>query len=423
MTSRADASPPDAVAPPPGNPRFPLLDSLRAIAALSIVATHTAAVSRFNEENPLGAWTARLDCGVAIFFVLSGFLLYRPFVAARLGARRPPAVARYGRRRALRILPAYWAALIVLGVLEPHWTPGVFGDHWWVYFGLLQSWNPDWIAGGIGVAWSLSVEMAFYVLLPLYALIAARALGGRDRDGQARIELIVLGASAAVALVARILVHSAAPDSVYGNSFPGNWAWFAAGLSLAVASAWLGARPPATWPRLARLPAEHPLACWGAAFAFLTLAAFAIGLPRRLGGEYTSFALQAQHVLYLGVALCLVAPGVLGDGRRTLPVRVLSWPVLAWLGLVSYGIFLYHQPLVVELTEVQTWVPEASWAFYTVLVTVAAAACAATSYYLLERPILRFKEGRPRAAAQRTRTTGGSSARSRARAAAARLRS
>src|SRR4051794_41542872 len=102
--------PPDAVAPPPGNPRFPLLDPLRAVAALCIVVTHTAAYSHFNSLNPLGAWTARLDCGVAIFFVLSGFLLYRPFVAARLGGRPGPSVGRYARRRLLRIIPAYWVA-------------------------------------------------------------------------------------------------------------------------------------------------------------------------------------------------------------------------------------------------------------------------------------------------------------------------
>jgi peptidoglycan/LPS O-acetylase OafA/YrhL len=159
--------PPDAVAPPPGNPRFPLLDPLRAVAALCIVVTHTAGVSGFNAAHALGAWTARLDCGVAIFFVLSGFLLYRPFVAARLDARDRPRVARYARRRALRILPGYWTALVVVAVLLPHEAPGAFGPHWWMYFGLLQSWSSLDILGGLGVGWSLSVEAAFYVLLPV----------------------------------------------------------------------------------------------------------------------------------------------------------------------------------------------------------------------------------------------------------------
>src|ERR1700754_2902995 len=110
MTSRAQAyalavssRPPEALAPPPGNPRFALLDPLRAVAALCIVGTHTAGYVGFNSAHALGAWTARLDCGVAIFFVLSGFLLYPPFVAARLAGRPVPSVRRYARRRVLRI--------------------------------------------------------------------------------------------------------------------------------------------------------------------------------------------------------------------------------------------------------------------------------------------------------------------------------
>ena len=59
--------------------------------------------------------------------------------------------------------------MILLGLLDAEHTPGVFGEHWWVYFGLLQSWSVETLIGGVGVAWSLSVELAFYVLLPVYA--------------------------------------------------------------------------------------------------------------------------------------------------------------------------------------------------------------------------------------------------------------
>jgi peptidoglycan/LPS O-acetylase OafA/YrhL len=66
------AAPSPALAPPPGNPRFPLLDAMRAFAALAIVMTHTAGVTQFNTDNPLGAYTARLNFGVTLFFLLSG---------------------------------------------------------------------------------------------------------------------------------------------------------------------------------------------------------------------------------------------------------------------------------------------------------------------------------------------------------------
>jgi peptidoglycan/LPS O-acetylase OafA/YrhL len=405
--------PPDALAPPPGNPRFPLLDPLRAVAALCIVVTHTAGWSGFNSAHALGAWTARLDCGVAIFFVLSGFLLYRPFVAARLDGRGVPRVARYARRRALRILPGYWVACVALGLLAPQYTPGIFGPHWWVYFGLIQSWSKDTIINGIGVAWSLSVEMAFYFLLPVYALALARLLGRRDRDAQAKLELKLLLASAVVAMVVRTLVHVWKPTSVFGNQFPGTWTWFTGGLALAVASAWLAAKPVSERPWLIRTASERPLLWWAASFGWLTLAAWGVGLPRMPFSPTSTASLQAQHLLYALTAVCLVAPMVFHDGRRSLPGAVLSTRFLAWLGLVSYGIFLYHQPLVFAFLNTRLWLPAMGWLFYTLLVAAAATAIAAVSYYAVERPLLRFKEP------QRAGGTGGASARSRAQAVAA----
>jgi peptidoglycan/LPS O-acetylase OafA/YrhL len=392
--------PPDALAPPPGNPRFPLLDPLRAVAALAIVVTHTAGASGFNAAYALGAWTARLDCGVAIFFVLSGFLLYRPFVAARLDGRDRPRVGRYARRRALRILPAYWVALIAVAVLSPHEAPGTFGPHWWMYFGLLQSWSALDILGGLGVAWSLSVEAAFYVLLPFYALGMARLLRSRSRDSQARLELTFLVVTALLAWGARTVVHLADPGGPYLNTLPGNWAWFCGGLSLAVLSAW--------GPEHLRPARDHAYVFWGAAFALLTVAAWGAGLPRYYLTPYRTVPLAAEHVLYLGVAVCLVAPAVVRDRMPVLRSRL-----LVWLGLVSYGIFLYHMPLVSRLAGVRTHIPAGGWVWYTLAVGIAATMCAAASYYLVERPLLRFKEP------QRARGTGGSSARSRASALAA----
>jgi len=404
--------PPDVVTPPPGNPRFPLLDPLRAIAALAIVVTHTTQLGGFNKEHTLGAWTVRLDSGVAVFFVLSAFLLYRPFVAARLDGRASPRVLRYARRRALRILPAYWVAVLVLGLLDSEHTPGVFGDQWWVYWGLLQSWSKETIISGVGVAWSLSVEVAFYVLLPFYAAFMARVLRGRDRDGQARMELILLVASAVVAVAVRGAVHAIWPTSVFGNQFPGTWTWFTGGLVLAVTSAWVAQRE--VKPRPVRWATEHPLGCWGLAFTCLTLAAWAVGLPRDPFARISTASLQAQHVLYAGTAFFLVAPMVFHDGRRSLPATLLSTRALAWMGLVSYGIFLYHQPFVFAFLDTRLWPPFAGIALYTALVIAATTAVAAVSYYVVERPLLRFKE---------PRGTGGARSRTRAHAVAAKSES
>ncbi len=90
-------------------PRYPLVDAIRAIAALSVLVFHAAnaAYTAVPDQDWLGAVLARFNVGVPIFFVISGFLLYRPFVAARLGGRAAPRVRDYARRRVLRLVPAY----------------------------------------------------------------------------------------------------------------------------------------------------------------------------------------------------------------------------------------------------------------------------------------------------------------------------
>ena len=149
----------DALKPPPGNPRFPLLDAMRAIAALSIVVTHASGVSNFNTDNWLGHFPARLNMGVTIFFLLSGFLLYRPFVAARREGRPSIHTGRFLRRRALRIIPAYWVALTLLAIY-----PGLLGfsDHWWRFYTFTQIYWSDSIVQGIGPAWTLCIEVSFW---------------------------------------------------------------------------------------------------------------------------------------------------------------------------------------------------------------------------------------------------------------------
>jgi len=169
---------------PPSNHRFELFESLRAIAALSVLVHHTGGWSNVNLFTWYGAFTSKLHLGVTLFFLISGFLLYRPHAVQMLGAPAAPPTGDYALRRAFRILPAYWVALTVLNLWPG--LRGVFTKDWWVYYGLLQSYRPEWSLRGIGVAWSLSVEIAFYVLLPLVAVVlswAGRRLDLRDRVG------------------------------------------------------------------------------------------------------------------------------------------------------------------------------------------------------------------------------------------------
>ncbi|HEU4975925.1 MAG TPA: acyltransferase [Baekduia sp.] len=379
-----------AVLPPPGNPRFAPVDGLRAFAALAIVLTHTAFISGFNGHGFPGAVTARLDVGVPLFFVISGFLLYRPFVAARLHGRSGPRVRRYARRRALRILPAYWLALTVLAI----W-PGLEGVHsgdWWRYYLLVNDLTVAHVHGGIAAAWSLCVEVQFYVLLPVYALLLARLLRGRAVRTQIQVELVVLALLGGASIAARwISFADPSPDTVSSTS-AGTFLWFTLGMGLALASARWHDVPVGERPAVLRLLVRRPLISWALGAAAL-VACTQIGMPVLDLNGYDLSDWIVGYVLYGLVALFTAAPIMLGvDGTGGVPERLLTWRPIAWVGLISYGIFLWHHPLTGKFISVQDWTTHGSFVIYTLVVLAVATTCAAISYYAVERPLLRFKD-------------------------------
>ena len=386
MTDVSSAEP--VVSPPPGNPRFPLMDSLRAVAALSVLVTHTGFLSGANTGAVYGDYTARLDVGVTIFFLLSGFLLYRPFVSARLGERRRPRIPDYARRRLLRILPAYWLAITVLAIwpgLPQMWEP-----HDWVYYALVQVYFPQWSLGGLLPAWSLSVEIAFYAALPLIVLLMERPFMGRTRRTKIRSELILMAVLFVGAILFRVLVRAsedAVPDSNLYFTLAGNFDWFALGMFLALASVVVGGmeRPPLPVRLVERLPSLS----WVVAGVLFWAIATQMGIGPEFPQEYTSEEWLYEHLFYGAIAFFLLLPAVFGDSLGGLPRVILRNRVLAWLGLVSYGIFLWHLPLIPEIAD-WNW---GEWKFVGMTLTtfVMATALATISYYVLERPLLRYK--------------------------------
>jgi peptidoglycan/LPS O-acetylase OafA/YrhL len=394
-TVATDQATPDAVRPPPGNPRFPLLDSVRAVAAISVLVTHVTVLTNFNFHT-LGEFPARLDIGVTLFFILSGFLLYRPFVAARLDGHRRPRIPIYARRRVLRIVPAFWFALTVLAI----W-PGLAGDVFgrpWAYYSFFQWTSGTTLLGGIPVAWSLTVEVWFYVALPFYALGVARALRGRSRTAQVRIELVVLAVLAVASIAARqanFLVErqsAAAPHSTFLWTLPAYLYWFALGMGMATISAALYHRSDADQPRVVRAITARPWLAWLGAAALFVVLAEAMDLPRSVE-PVNGLQFMGEHVLYGLTSLLFVLPAVFGATAGGWPRRVLANRQLAWLGLISYGIFLWHLPLA---NKIASWPAIYGFHFTTlvalVLTFVAACACATFSYYVVERPFLRLKE-------------------------------
>ncbi len=384
-------STPDVVAPPPGHPRFELLDALRAFAALGVLASHAALVSGTSYHAWYGSVFANGISGVTIFFVLSGFLLYRPFLAADLDGLRRVRIGDFARRRLLRILPAYWLALTVIGL----WLhlKGVFGPHGWTYYALVQIYAPGTVpAGGLIAAWSLAVEISFYLVLPFYALGLSRLGRGMQRRSRIRLELAVL---AILGVASTALRYDAVTGHMPFNTLPTTFTWFAIGMALAVLSV-------SGVPRLVATIGAHPGVCWTAAVVLYLIQAAILNT-----NTYTANQWMVQYVLSALVALALVLPAVLGYQAGGWPRRVMSWRVLGLVGLISYGVYLWQGAWV---DQVATWgIPGGVPALpYVLALTLAGTiACAAISYRLVERPLMRFKNPHRATAPPVTRDTAG----------------
>lgn len=377
------------VAPPPGNPRFPLFDGLRAIAVCSVVITHTALLSGANELAWYGQYTARLDVGVTIFFLISGFLLYRPFVSAHLEGGSGPAVRDYARRRFLRIVPAYWLALTLLSIY-----PGLvqmWSSHSWVYYVFLQDYRAIWTFGGLQPAWSLAIEASFYVVLPFVAY-GLRVAGARmSRAGRVRLEFAVIALLGVTSFVVRA-VTPGSPASQVHITLVGTFDWFALGMLLAIASAALAGSEPG----FVRFLRRWPSSAWLVALAFFWFTSTQLGLGGTLFFRITPGQSIAQHALYGAIAFFLLLPAVFADNGGGVPRRVLGNRAVAWVGLISYGIFLWHHPIALKLTALhhRGLFPGFRMLGITTMTFVIAIGCATLSYYLVERPILRYKNRR-----------------------------
>ncbi|MDQ3631262.1 MAG: acyltransferase, partial [Actinomycetota bacterium] len=377
------------------------INGLRALAAGAVVIYH---VWRFGDPDgrpaDVGVLTAALPHlwhGVTLFFVLSGFLLYRPFAATAMRGTPRPSLVRYVRHRALRVLPAYWLVLLITAfVLQtalvaddagPR-SEGVPDLQLLVVNALLvQNLAPDTIFTGIGPAWSLSVEAAFYALLPLLAAVTLtlRAPGaGRHAAALAPAALLLaVGASGKIAVLTGIEWDLGVVRSIWGLADLLAFGMLVAVVSINVED---GRR---VLPRRWR----------GAAVACIVAVA-AIGLTLEPTNLEPGAAPTLLFTTAVGAACALLIALVTlpAPGSRRRLTQLLERPAIAGMGVISYSVFLWHEPLLRWLRlHGLTADGSAGFALNLALTAGVTGVVAAITYRFVEAPVLRLKDGRRRA--------------------------
>jgi peptidoglycan/LPS O-acetylase OafA/YrhL len=262
--------------------------------------------------------------GVDLFFVLSGFLLGLPFLAAARERRRVD-LGRFWINRCRRVLPAYWAQLLLLVPIAALSGAAAFdlGDllrHATLLFNLQGNaslYN--------AVHWSLPVEWNFYMVLPLLALPFARRGGALA----ALLGMLAFALAFRIACVAVVFAWGETGVAIYQwiIQLPGRLDQFAFGM----AAAWCHLHG---WPRrghgvLAALGLALLLAlCWGVA-------------PR---GDIVGNADAPWLYVHFGAVALAFALVLLAAVARPQAwyARLLAAAPLAWLGMVSYSLYLWH---------------------------------------------------------------------------------
>jgi peptidoglycan/LPS O-acetylase OafA/YrhL len=315
-----------------GPDRLASLTGIRAVAAILVVATHAAYTTGKYIQGYFGLVSARMEIGVPIFFVLSGFLLFRPWVKSRATGSAEPSIRRYAWHRVRRIMPAYVVTVLIAYAIYHFRNAGPNPGHTW--YGLFrnltltQIYTFNYLRGylhqGLTQMWSLAVEATFYVLLPLLAYLLLVVLCGR----QWRPKLVLFGI-ATLALISPVwLIGVHLTTSIPNGArlwLPTYLIWFLAGMSLTVLQR-MGVR------------------CY--AFVALPLAAVCYVIASTpIAGDPTTSPLglsQALYkaVFYAAIAGLAVAPLALGD--QGWYSRFLATRAMVWLGEISYEIFLVH---------------------------------------------------------------------------------
>ena len=370
------------------------LDAFRGIACLMVFYFHYA----LNLGVKVGGYMFGLwgFTGVHLFFILSGYLLFQPFLKAILGDRPFPSVKGFYQRRFIRIYPPFFVSLLIYVGLRKFSHTNVPDLHNIIAHAAMVSNYIDpklWYSIN-PVYWSLAIEMQFYVLLPLLCLLFSR--GGTLKPENRAFALVAF--TFALGVAARTFEffywrsHGPTADTIYFRSIFSYLDLFAVGMLIAV----LRREPLAS-----RLRARFPL-------PGLVLSGVVVLLSANLWCTLVSPAawLDTPNALYtvgFPVVVCaawgmILIAVILNEGYNP---GLLNRGFLIWAGQISYSIYLYHVGVefctmrVIHLSYSLGW--DLRNILYTVITLPLTLAVAAIMYYLVERPCVNWLS-KPRSA-------------------------
>ncbi|HUS24316.1 MAG TPA: acyltransferase [Candidatus Binatia bacterium] len=317
-------------AEPAAERREHLLDGVRGVAILMVLAAHCLRPEPVSALSGAVFGAVRwMMFGVDLFFVLSGYLITDILIRTR---RSPAFYTSFYARRALRILPAYYLVLAAIFLGGPHLLPLLKDEHFagsWPWFAVyLQNWRiclgPNLYWDGAHHLWSLAIEEQYYLLWPLVVRLAAPSQ-------LPRICALVFG----LVVISKLVL--------WGLDF--EW-WRFYGLTTTradalAAGAWIAA--------VRALPAVQGQA----ARVGVTRAAAAVAFAVMFCVFWGTLVSEAIVALVTPVVAVLFASSLYLQlhGSDAAAARMLRHPVLAWFARYSYGIYLWHWPVLRVLQD------------------------------------------------------------------------
>jgi len=333
-----------------------------------------------------GTVASGLQLGLPMFFVLSGYLIARPWVRAYVLDRRTPSLRRYLRSRVLRIVPVFWLIGALMFIQ--------YGDHGaslidlTAFFGFAQIYHQSGALEFVGQTWTIDVEVAFYAIVPVSAwllTVATRRLSTRTRrDFTQRQRTVFVVGLLAVATVASAYIRGSTANTAWNDSLPATLYYFAPGVALAALE--LECTGPVARARLRRLAPVFGLSATAIAIGLAIAETHdTVALVRARG----AFAVAAASGLALGALLARQLGR--GDSPRWLDNRVTRW-----LGARSYPCYILQSATIATAASTIGRVGDGSWLqllALTAFVLPTTIAVGGIVHVTIERPLLLWGHG------------------------------